>query len=166
MKLRALTQDDANALLAFEIENRNWFEQHIDPRRESFYSFGGVTEHIKQLVVLKNKKQALPLVIISDNEHIAGRINFTHINQPLGTARHGYRIGEAFVNQGLAKKAVGAALNQIGQFNLEKVIAFASTHNIASQKVLLANGFKPVKHHPNYTQVQGISQDCIEFQLA
>ncbi|GGY78695.1 hypothetical protein ACFFTM_11055 [Pseudoduganella plicata] len=30
--IRTLQADDAAALLAFEIANRAWFEQHIEPR--------------------------------------------------------------------------------------------------------------------------------------
>ncbi|MNO10102.1 hypothetical protein D3C81_2337380 [compost metagenome] len=38
---------DAQALLAFEIRNREWFESHIDAREPSFYSSQGVADHIE-----------------------------------------------------------------------------------------------------------------------
>ena len=36
--IRTLQADDVEALLAFELENRDWFERHIDSRGSAFYS--------------------------------------------------------------------------------------------------------------------------------
>lgn len=46
-RVRELRVTDAQALLAFETDNRQWFESHIDARAPAFYSLQGVTEHIQ-----------------------------------------------------------------------------------------------------------------------
>ncbi len=45
--VRELKMTDAQALLAFEIQNREWFESHIDARDPAFYSLQGVADHIE-----------------------------------------------------------------------------------------------------------------------
>lgn len=40
-RVRELTSTDAEALLAFEIHNREWFESHIDARDPFFLLIAG-----------------------------------------------------------------------------------------------------------------------------
>ncbi|SFA87033.1 hypothetical protein SAMN03159488_00828 [Pseudomonas sp. NFIX10] len=46
-RIRELQMTDVQALLAFEIHNREWFESQIDARDPAFYSWTGVTNHIE-----------------------------------------------------------------------------------------------------------------------
>ena len=45
--VRELKKTDTQALLAFEVHNREWFESHIDARDPAFYSLQGIADHIE-----------------------------------------------------------------------------------------------------------------------
>lgn len=56
MELRLLSRSDYASLLRFEVENRAWFESHINPREVSFYSVDGVKNHIEECLAQYQKK--------------------------------------------------------------------------------------------------------------
>ena len=163
MELRLLSRSDSRPLLLFETENRAWFELHINPREAGFYSDEGVKKHIEECLSQHQRKAMLPMIIIDDSGEIIGRINLTDINFVLSEAYLGYRIGEKFAGLGIAKRAVEKITQLAKALHLQKLIAFASVDNIASQKVLIHNGFVDVKQHVNFAEVQGKNINCIEY---
>ena len=163
MELRLLSRSDSRALLLFETENRTWFEAHINPREVGFYSDEGIKKHIEEFLSQHQRKAMLPMLIIDDNGEIAGRINLTDINLVLREAYLGYRLGENCTGRGIAKRAVEKIIQEAKELNVETLIAFASVDNIASQKVLVHNGFVEMKTHENFAEVQGKNIDCIEY---
>ncbi|SBS34950.1 Putative ribosomal N-acetyltransferase YdaF [Marinomonas spartinae] len=163
MELRLLSESDLHSLLSFEIGNRQWFEAYIDPRAETFYSVDGVREHITECLSLYRSQEMLPMLIVDGGGEIVGRINLRDIDMQNRSAYLGYRIGEAFTNRGLAKRAVKELIAQIAHLNLKALIAYVSADNIASQKVLQHNGFLPIKNHEDYVVIKGIFVDCIEY---
>jgi len=103
------------------------------------------------------------MLILDDHGEITGRINLRDIDLHDGSAYLGYRIGEAFINQGLAKRAVKELLAHVSYLNLNTLIAYVFADNIASHKVLQHNGFLPTKTHENYAVIRGAFLDCIEY---
>ena len=164
MELRLLSRSDSKPLLLFETENQAWFESHINPREVGFYSDEGIKKHIEEFLSQHQRKAMLPMLIIDDNGEIAGRINLTDINLVLREAYLGYRLGENCTGRGIAKRAVEKIIQEAKELNVETLIAFASVDNIASQKVLVHNGFVEMKTHENFAEVQGKNIDCIEYQ--
>lgn len=164
MELCLLSRPDSRPLLLFEIENRAWFESHINPREVSFYTDHGVKKHIEEFLSQHQRKTMLPMLIIDDGGEIAGRINLTDINLVLSEAYLGYRIGEKFAGRGIAKRAVKEMIQLANELNLQTLIAFVSVDNIASQKVLTHSGFVEIKIHENFAEVQGKNINCIEYQ--
>jgi [ribosomal protein S5]-alanine N-acetyltransferase len=163
MELRLLSRSDFRSLLLFETENRAWFESHINPREVGFYTDEGVKKHIEECLSQHQRKVMLPMLIMDDAGEITGRINLTDINLVRCEAYLGYRIGENFTGRGMAKWAVESMIQLAKALHLQKLIAFASIDNIASQKVLAHNGFVEIKKHENFAQVQCNSIDCIEY---
>ncbi|WP_114786386.1 GNAT family N-acetyltransferase [Vibrio tetraodonis] len=165
MRLELLSKKHDKKLLKFELENKDWFESMIPPRDPDFYSLLGITEHI-QLFLLEYKARTLiPMLIIDDKENLVGRINVSNIDSNKHQAHIGYRVGQAFTNRGIAKYAVTNMVRIVEKFGIKELLAYASTENIASQKVLKTNGFKAVGLVPNYAELHGVSIDCIEFKL-
>jgi ribosomal-protein-alanine N-acetyltransferase len=74
-RVRELKSTDAEALLAFEVHNREWFESHIDVRDPSFYSLQGVAGHIERYLSDFAIGAWHPFVIEDSNEGIVGRAN-------------------------------------------------------------------------------------------
>jgi len=75
-RVRELKSTDAEALLAFEIHNREWFESHIDARDASVYSSQGVTDHIECFLSDFAIGAWHPFVIEDSSGKIVGRCGF------------------------------------------------------------------------------------------
>ncbi|WP_249344358.1 GNAT family N-acetyltransferase [Marinomonas sp. CT5] len=163
VSLRLLSRSDYASLLRFEVENRAWFESHINPREAEFYAVDGVKNHIEECLSQYQRKVMLPMLITHETGEIIGRINLTNINSVLSEAYLGYRMSEKFTGRGIAKRAVEQMIQLAKELNLHTLMAFASIGNRASQTVLARNGFVEMKTHENFAEVLGCSVDCIEY---
>lgn len=140
--VRKLENTDIEALLAFEIHNREWFESQIDARAPSFYSLQGVTDHIERYLSDFATGAWHPFVIEEASEGIVGRANLKNINSPKGCAEVGYRIDQRFCGQGLATLAVRHLIQEAqAHWGLTQLLAIVYKNNIGSQKVLSRCGF-------------------------
>ena len=81
--------------------------------------------------------------LIRDSQGMmVGRINLSVLGSDRKTAELGYRIGENVTNLGYASEAVKLVLEKaFTTYGLHKIIAGTATYNLASQRVLLKNGF-------------------------
>ncbi len=140
--IRTLENTDVDALLAFEIHNREWFESHIDARAPSFYSLQGVAEHIDCYVSGFAAGTWHPFVIEDSSGAIVGRANLKNINLPKGSAEVGYRIDQHFCGQGLATLALKHLIQEAqAHWNLTHLFAHVYETNIGSRTVLTRCGF-------------------------
>lgn len=141
-KVRELRHTDIDALLAFEIHNREWFESHIDARDPAFYSVQGVTEHIDGYLSDFADGTWHPLVIEDATERIVGRANLKSIHAPEGEAQVGYRIDQHLCGQGLATLALRHLIQQAqARWQLRQLVAYVFKENMGSRKVLGRCGF-------------------------
>ena len=81
--------------------------------------------------------------LIRDSQGMmVGRINLSVLENDRKTVELGYRIGENVSNLGYASEAVKLVLEKaFTTYGLNRVIAGTATSNLASQRVLLKNGF-------------------------
>lgn len=143
-RIRELRSTDTEAMLAFEIQNREWFESHIDPRDPSFYSLQGVADHIESYLADFSNGAWHPFVIEGANEEIVGRANLKTINVPKGSAEVGYRVGRQACGQGLATGALKHLIQEAQtRWKLTQLVAYAYEENTGSRKVLDRCGFLP-----------------------
>ncbi|MGI0117715.1 GNAT family N-acetyltransferase [Zooshikella sp. RANM57] len=164
MYLRLLREKDDQALLTFELANKDWFESFIEPREPIFYSSKGIQQHITNFLTEYLNGQRLPLLIISNNHEIIGRINLHQICTKTGRAYLGYRVAQSSANGGVASFAVKQILSLAQQSGITHINAVASTDNKASQKVLIKNGFQQKKLVLNKAIIKGQPLNCIEYQ--
>ncbi|WP_341665631.1 GNAT family N-acetyltransferase [Vibrio sp.] len=164
MRLELLSKKYDKKLLEFELENRDWFESMIPPREPEFYSLQGVTEHIQLFLLEHQARTLIPMLIIDDKGNLVGRINVSNIDSNKNQAHIGYRVGKVFTNRGVAKYAVANMVRIVEKFGINELLAYASTGNIASQRVLKTNGFKANRLVSNYAELHGVPIDCIEFK--
>lgn len=144
-KIRELEATDAEALLAFEMHNRQWFESRIDARPGSFYSASGVAQHIQSYLCDFAAGVWHPLVIEDSNEKIVGRANLKCIDPATRSAEVGYRIDQGSCGQGLATLALEHLIEQArSRWTLRQLQAYVFKDNLGSQKVLARCGFSPV----------------------
>lgn len=163
--LALLSLEDAEQLLAFESENKSWFEQFIPPREHEFYSIDGVMAHIQEFLLEYKCRQLLPLLIKDHNQTIVGRINFSNLDFKRKTAHVGYRVGQRFVSKGVATRALERGKAIVNEQGIERLFAYAEVSNQASHKVLLSNGFSKVRVVKDYAKLNGSMINCIEYTL-
>lgn len=141
--VRELNMTDAQALLAFEIQNREWFESHIDARDPSFYSLQGVADHIESYLSDFAIGAWHPFVIEDSRQRIVGRANLKSIDSTRGSAQVGYRIDQRACGQGLATLALRHLIQEARmRWGLAQLVAYAFKENAGSRKVLDRCGFK------------------------
>jgi ribosomal-protein-alanine N-acetyltransferase len=130
-------------LLAFEIQNREWFESHIDARDPSFYSLQGVADHIESYLSDFALGAWHPFVIEDSSQRIVGRANLKSIDSSTGSAQVGYRIDQRACGQGLATLALRRLIQEARmRWGLAQLVAYAFKENAGSRKVLDRCGFK------------------------
>jgi ribosomal-protein-alanine N-acetyltransferase len=151
--VRKLESTDVEALLAFEVRNRDWFESHIDARAPAFYSLQGVADHIADYLAGFAIGSWHPFIIEDCSAHIVGRANLKSINAPIGCAEVGYRIDQRLCGQGLATFALKHLIEEAQtRWRLTQLIAKVYEGNVGSRKVLTRCGFivdrSSCKDHP------------------
>ena len=162
--LRTLRPDDASALLAFELDNRAWFERHIDARAGDFYSLDGVREHIAQLLQGHAQGHAHPCLIVDQHGVLMGRANLKGIGRQ--SAEVGYRIGQQHAGKGLATAALRHLITLARtQWRLARLTAHAIDGNAASIRVLERCGFTRGMGVADIAVVDGVVVDGHEFVL-
>lgn len=140
--IRTLQADDVEALLAFEVENRDWFERHIDSRGSAFYSVQGIAAHIAAYLAGFAAGSWHPFVIEDSRGRIIGRANLKDIDRAGFRAEVGYRIAEDACGQGLATRALEHLIEVARtQWKLRQLIASVYASNLGSAKVLERCGF-------------------------
>jgi len=139
--IRTLQADDASALLEFEKMNRHWFERYILPRAENIYTEEGIVEHVNECLSDFAACKMHPSLIL-DNGKIIGRANLKDIDLMQGTTEVGYRIAEAYVGRGIATHALRHLMTlAYDKWHLKRLLAFVTTENPASSRVLEKAGF-------------------------
>jgi ribosomal-protein-alanine N-acetyltransferase len=153
-RVRELKSTDTEALLAFEIHNREWFESHIDARDPSFYSLQGVAEHIECYLSDFAIGAWHPFVIEDSSGEIVGRANLKSINSPKSAAEVGYRIDQRACGQGLATLALRQLIQEAQmRWELTQLVAYVYKENVGSKKVLGRCGF--LLEHPSLNDKTG-----------
>lgn len=166
--LRTLRGGDADidALLAFELANRDWFERHVAPRGDDFYTPCGVRAHIASCLDGLEQGTWHACLIVDAAGTILGRANLKEIDRQAGTAEIGYRLAEHAAGKGLATLVVrdlGALA--ASQWRLRQLTAWVLTLNPASVRVLEKNGYRRGASRSRIDQIDGDWYDGWQFML-
>ncbi|MEZ8429265.1 GNAT family N-acetyltransferase [Vibrio cyclitrophicus] len=165
--LHLLHPSDVSALLEFEVENREWFEQFVPAREDRFYSNAGAAEQVMSFLTGYDNGEMIPMLVKDANGTICGRINVRDIDQNAESGELGYRVGHAFGSKGIASNAVRKLLIYLAeQSTLKYVDAYALVGNVGSNKILSKAGFDLVAHVENYVVFKGQNQDANHYRKA
>ena len=137
-RLELLEAGHSSALLAFETENRRYFAASIGDRGDEFFA------HFDDMLASRLAYQAAGTdayyLLVAEDGAILGRFNIVAIQD--GAAELGYRIAERAAGRGLATAAVGDICDLAASRHALTVLrAATSDGNLASQRVLVKNGF-------------------------
>ena len=142
ISLELLSEENSLDVYFFEKENREYFERNLPPRPANYFDLEGFKEITRELL-REQENHDVYMHLIRDAQGImVGRINLSVLGKDRKTAELGYRIGENVTNLGYASEAVKLVLEKaFTTYGLHRIIAGTATGNLASQRVLLKNGF-------------------------
>lgn len=158
--------DDVDEMLAFETANRAFFEAHINARAASYYSTEGVRAAVAAAIEDARGDRAYQFLVRDARGALVGRINLAQVKRAhFHSAVLGYRIGRDAGGKGYAGAAVKAVLAlAFGQLGLLRIEADAGADNVASQRVLLRNGFVQYGRSRRSFALNGVWHDRLHFE--
>ena len=142
ISLELMSEDNSIDIYFFEKESREYFEQSLPPRPAHYFDSEGFKEITRELL-REQENHDVYMHLIRDAQGImVGRINLSVLEDDRKTAELGYRIGENVSNLGYASEAVKLVLEKaFTTYGFNRIIAGTARDNLASQRVLLKNGF-------------------------
>ena len=142
ISLELMSEENSIDVYSFEKENREYFERNLPPRPANYFDLEGFKEITRELLTEQENHDVYMHLIRDSQGMMVGRINLSVLESDRKTAELGYRIGENVTNLGYASEAVKLVLEKaFTTYGLHKIIAGTATYNLASQRVLLKNGF-------------------------
>ncbi|WP_103535685.1 GNAT family N-acetyltransferase [Streptomyces sp. SM11] len=137
-----LRPDHAEALLAFERENRAYFAASVPDRGEDY--FAAFAERHRVLLAEQDAGLHHFHLIEDDDGGVLGRINLLGVRD--GSAELGYRIAEKAAGRGLATWAVQqVCVLAVQEYGLTALHAETTLDNTGSRAVLARTGFEPLE---------------------
>ncbi|MET8308980.1 GNAT family N-acetyltransferase [Micromonospora sp. NPDC005173] len=141
LTVERLRADHADALLAFEQENRAYFARSVPDRGDAY--FAGFADRHRALLAEQETGVCHFHVVLAEPGDLVGRVNLVDVAD--GTAELGYRVGERAAGQGVATAAVEQVCHLAATgYGLVALTAMATLDNPASRTVLARTGFTVV----------------------
>jgi len=141
-ELRQLQADHGPAVLAFELANRAYFARSISDRGDDF--FDQFTDRFSASLALQAGGTDAYYVLLSEDGSVLGRFNL-YFDRGDDTADLGYRMAEHAAGAGVATATVAEMCRlAVTRHGLRTLRAGTSLDNVASQRVLVKNGFVPI----------------------
>ncbi len=140
-ELQRLRPELAPAVLAFETANRTYFAESISDRGDEY--FEQFTERFDALLADQEVGLGAYYVLLAEDGTVLGRFNLIFVEK--GVAELGYRVARQVAGRGVATATVRDLCSLAASRHQVTRIRAATSHaNVASQRVLLNVGFRPV----------------------
>ena len=128
------------AILAFELENRDYFAESINDRGDEY--FDQFTERHNEQLAEQEAGTGASYVLVDEDGSVLGRFNLYRLQD--GTADLGYRVAQRVAGRGVATAAVRELCHlAVSRYGLRTLKGATSNQNVASQRVLIKAGFVP-----------------------
>lgn len=136
--LELVRPDHAAALLAFELENRDYFAASIPDRGDDY--FAHFDDRHAQLLGWQAAGTDYFHLLVAPDGAVLGRVNLVGISD--GCAELGFRVAERAAGQGLATAGVRQVIELASaDYGLTSLRARAANRNHGSRTVLARTGF-------------------------
>lgn len=152
------------AVLAFETENREYFEQWITTRGDDYYNEPSVMKSLEHALVVAHLGQERHYLVWLESE-VVGRVTLRHIDQHyLHQATLGYRFSQRHAGQGFATAAVNTVMSlACTNLHLLRLNAVVAEGNTASQRIMEKCHFRVVNRTPAHTILKGKQMDVLHY---
>ncbi|MEU6231912.1 GNAT family N-acetyltransferase [Kitasatospora sp. NPDC047058] len=138
MRLERLRADHADAVLAFERANREYFARSVPDRGDAY--FAGFAARHAALLAEQDAGTCHFHLVLDGSGALLGRVNLVDVEH--GEAELGYRIGERAAGRGVATAAVLEVCRLAAAgYGLSALTARTTSDNAASMAVLRRTGF-------------------------
>ncbi|MGZ4775007.1 MAG: GNAT family N-acetyltransferase [Oryzihumus sp.] len=166
MPTRLLTLEDVPALTELLVRNREHLAPTSPLRDGDWLTVERQREAAVQALAEHEAGRRVPMVVLDAVGELAGTLNLNSIIRgAFQSASVGYWISADRTGRGLATAAVADALAlAFGPLALHRVQGETQPDNLASQRVLLRNGFVEYGRAPQYLHLGGAWRDCVLFQ--
>lgn len=156
--IRPLSKRDARALLELRVANRQFLAPFEPDRQDSFFTLEAQTE-------IARNPDGLRFAIL-DGGILAGAISLSNVSRgSFQNANVGYWVSGDRNGRGLATRAVGELVERaFAELDLHRLEAGTLVDNIASQRVLLKNGFERIGLARSYLHIAGSWRDHVLYQ--
>lgn len=142
VRLERLRADHADALPAFERENRAYFTRTIPDRGDAYFEPAVFAARHQALLAAQGLGTCHFHVLLDDEGRLIGRNNLVDVEH--GGAELGCRVGESAAGKGVATAAVGAVCGPAATaYALTELTAVTTLDNLSSRAVLERNSFSP-----------------------
>lgn len=165
--LRRLELADVPALARLNRANREFLAPTSPRRDEAYFSDEGQGLAAVKSLDAAEAGTALPMVIVDGSGSLVGTLTFNSIIRgAFQSASLGYWVSRERNGEGFASAAVAAAKQiAVEQLRLHRLQAETLVDNVASQRVLLKNGFVQYGRAPDYLKIAGRWQEHLLFQV-
>lgn len=137
-RLELLQARHVDAVLAFEVANRAYFARSISDRGDAY--FETFADGYAELLADQAAGGGAYYVLVDDDGEVLGRFNL--ILGDDGVATLGYRVAERAAGRGVATATVAELCGLAAERHGVRTARAATSHgNVASQRVLMRNGF-------------------------
>ncbi len=161
VEIRPLAGDDAGWLTRLRLENREFLEPFDPPRPPSF-----LTEVGQRDAILRNRAapDVAAFAILADETPV-GTITISNIIRgALLSGAVGYWVARPWNGRGIATRAVERTVaHAFTALRLRRLEAGTLVDNVASQRVLLRNGFRWEGYARRYLQIAHAREDHLLF---
>jgi ribosomal-protein-alanine N-acetyltransferase len=135
-----LRADHADALLAFERENRAYFSRTVPDRGDAY--FAHFADRHRALLAEQAEGVCHFHVVLGDDGQLAARVNLVDVDPADDSAELGYRVAERYAGRGLATAAVREVCRIAARdYGLRALTAVTHVDHLASCRVLERTGF-------------------------
>ena len=166
ISLELLSKENSLDVYFFEKENREYFERNLPPRPANYFELEAFKEITRELLREQENHDVYMHLIRDAQGVMVGRINLSVLGKDRKTAELGYRIGENVTNLGYASEAVKLVLEKaFTTYGFNRIIAGTATDNLASQRVLLKNGFTFSRVIENDLQIHNEWVHTVVFEI-
>jgi ribosomal-protein-alanine N-acetyltransferase len=163
--LRPIELTDAPALLAVSLRNLERFRTSSPRQPDSYWTLEGQRERVEKAVARNNTGEAL-ICVIARADAIVGMVNLsTIVRGPFCNTSIGYWIDGPQEGRGIMTAAVAAACTIAEHdLGLHRIDASTVPDNVASQRVLVKNGFEQYGRARDFLFLDGAWQEAVLFQ--
>ncbi|MFZ6773620.1 GNAT family N-acetyltransferase [Undibacterium sp. SXout7W] len=155
----------AKAVLAFELENRRYFEQWIATRGDDYYHEQAVSASLQQAQMSANLQKECHYLAWVGSE-IVGRVTLRHIDRVFfHQATLGYRFSQRHAGQGFATAAVDIVIQlAVADLHLRRLKAVVAAGNKASQRIMEKCHFQCISRSHATTLLHGKWLDVLHYE--